>query len=371
MTGPVLSKASMWTTLLLAACAAHADRGLDADLVDRVNTGPPPEPRAVLEKAAGDTDPNPRSRALVLLAAGAATEPQWVARGLYDPDAWVQGAMVHALVARGATQPLAEFAARPAGDADVRADALRAVEGSPEGLCTAHGARSEGPLCLALAERGDAVARERLARDLAERVPFDLDYLADLGRSGLVELVPAVSRVDADDELAVPWAAARAGLGDEAAFGALVRGLRDADEGVRLMALDAAVELPDAVAVRALKKADGRGSPLLRQYAALGLALHGRGGVDVFERALHHDDAEVRRLAVRLAHHLEGARAERVVAEVARRGLVDEDPEVRTRALALANDRGLLLDGQVVRGLLLDDYVDVRVEAAGYVLAHP
>lgn len=361
----------MWLLPLLSACAAHAERGLDADLVDRVNTGPPPEPQAVLVKAAGDTDPTPRARALVLLASVDAGDPQWVQRGLYDPDAWVAGAMVDALASRGATEPLVAYAARAGADTNVRADALRVV-GPPPDLCTVGGGFAEEPLCLVAAERGDAVARERLAKDLTDRVPFDLDFLADLGRSGLVDLAPVLARVDADEELALPWAAARAGLGDAAAFGALVHGLRDPDESVRLIALDAANELPDAVAVRALKKADGRGSPLLRHYAALALASHGYGGLDAFERASKHDEAEVRRLALRLAGDLpQGPRAERVLADVAQRGLLDDDPEVRTLALGLANTRGVALDVASVRGLLLDDYRDVRVEAAGYVLAHP
>lgn len=361
----------MWT-LLLSACAARADRGFDSDLVDRVNSGPPPEPHAVLVKAAGDTDPNPRARALVLLAAVDAKDPQWVARGLYDPDEWVTGAMVRALDARGATESLVAYSQRHEADANVRADALRAAgDLAPiAGLCAEASGYGQHALCLVAAERGDVIAHARLAHDLGERVPFDLEFLADLGRSGLVDLAPALAHVDADEELRLPWAAARAGLGDESAFGVLVRGLRDADEGTRLIALDAAIELPDAVASRALKKADGHGSPLLRHYAALGLALHGHGA-DAFERAVRSGDPEVRRLALRLAAGLDGPRAERVIADLAQRGLGDDDPEVRTLALALANDRGVVLDGKTVAGLLLDDYVDVRVEAAGYVLAHP
>jgi hypothetical protein len=233
--------------------------------------------------------------------------------------------------------------------------------------CAAHPGRRAAPVCLVAAEAGDEAARARVSSELAERVPFDLDLIAAVGRSGL-DPAP-FSGVDPDDELAIAWTAALAGLGANGAEGALVSHLRSRDELVRLSALDAAVALPEQTSIAALKRARHSGSALLRAYPGLALAAAGRGDVDVVARAARSDDVEVRRLAYRLAPDVAGKDAELVA--LAARGAADEDAEVRRLALAFATARRLPLDPAFARAALGADALDVRVEAAGFLLSGP
>lgn len=381
-----------WLPLLvgLSACVHRADLESESVLTDGPPTVAAMAPAALLAEAANNGDPTPRARAVALLVG---TDLTWGARGLLDPDPWVQRHTADALIQRlpqaDAAKQLAEFAVREDSLADpfvratVAAALVRSGLGTPE-LRSAlsaswkaeHDRWRRAPLALAAAQLGDNTALAPLQTALAAGdVPLEVEFLLAIAGSGLVDLIPALRTGSsvAEEELALPWAAAQAGLGDREGEAVLRRALTDPDEWVRLEALDVVVRLPEAAAVPLIKHADGRGSALVRSYAAEALASFGKGDLASLERAMGKLDRDERLLAVQFAEKvaadpLLAKRGVRTVRKVARTGLTDEDPEIRARACAAIGALGVDGERALLEGLLQDDYLDVRIEAAGALL---
>lgn len=369
--------------VLLIGCPAHRDDAFGDDLVDKVRAVAPKEPRAILEAAAADTDPTPRAEAIGWLIRVDPADGPWIARGLADPDPWVQRHAVDALAARLPDEPardaLRRFALRDDSVADpfVRARAARlssvgapvdaALRDGMAAACATATSWSRLPVCLAAAELGDPAAIEPMSRALADGdLPLELDFVSDLGNSGVIALLPALATgaAHAEEELALPLAAARAGLGDPEGEASVRRALGDPDEDTRLEGLDAVIGLADPVGTRLLKSTSTRGSPVVRAYVDVALAAR-RGGGDAIERAMASDQREIRLLGVQFAGDDAGRRGDKIARAVAERGLIDEDPEVRAKSLALVGHTGAPVDEKLLRAALSDDYLDVRIAAAG------
>lgn len=383
--------------LLLAGCPSRGLVDVDPSLPDAVQVVPVQEPGEILVDAASNPDPTPRARALHLLIA-VAVEPgggEWGARALGDPDPWVQRRGMDALAKRlpepESARLLRDYALRTDSLSDpyVRgAAALRlawagqADEPLRDAMSTAWRAEDAGwrqaPLALAAAVLGDDAAIEPLTAAISRgNVALEVEFVLDLGKSGLIALVPALREGGGwvEDELRLPYSVAQVALGDPSGEGALRKALSDADPEVRLEALDYLSRMHDPTSVALLRRARDHGTDLVRWYAALALAGRHAASSDLFERAMLDGDRDVRLLAVRFAAEAAsdpvgapGRKAVRVARRVVKDGLADPDPEVRSTSLQAMATLGVDGEEDSVEAGLTDEYLDVRVEAAGTML---
>jgi HEAT repeat protein len=350
--------------------------------------------QATLERGAKDLDVAIRCRALALLIL-TSREPgggPWGPRALWDPSPWVEKRGVEALSARIAepetrallrdlakratADPYARGAAGMrlalAGDKTVLPDLATAYNGEPQPWRAA-------PLALAAATMGDPEAVPVLDRALrAGELPLEIGFVADIGRSRLSVLVPALveATTQVEEPLVLPLAAALVELGSPAGESLFHEALSSSDPEVRLEALDFLVELRAPAVSPLLRRASHGGSDLVRQYASFALLVQGEGSVAaVATAAIEDPDREVRSLAVRClglaladgaAMH---ARDQRIAHKALRKALEDPEDVVLTEALqALAHTRDP--EDLALIGALLDaDALALQVEAAGAVLS--
>jgi len=354
----------------------------------RVELGGPVD---VLMAGANELDPTPRGRSLNLLIRASA-EPaggQWGPRGLYDPNPWVQRQAVEALAARlpetESAQALEAFIERADVDPYVRGTAgLRLARiGRTQGLPTLTAAWQgepepwrRAPLAAAALAMGDTSALAPLSAVLASGdLPLEVDFVLDLGRAGLLDVVPALREGEKviEEELRLPYAAARIALGDPSGEGALRRALSSDIVELRLEALDYLTRMREPAATALLRKARSNDSELVRWYAQLALVSRSQVDVDRLSAGYASEDLEVRVMAVRFAGELGIAeslskRDERVAREVVRLALNADEPTLREAALRALLDLGLDGEEEVLQRNLGNEYLAVRVEAAGALL---
>lgn len=376
----------------VAACRPPVDEGLDAALPDAATPVEVQDPVRVLEDAAANLDPTPRGRALDLLIL-AATEPAGGAygpRALYDPDPWVQRKAVEALAMRlnePETQALLrKYVGRSDIDPYVRQSAAMhlarhggaATDGLRDVMSAAWRAESQAwrqaPLALAAASLGDRDAIAPLAAAISRAdIGLEVEFVLDLGRSGLEELVPPLREGAAwvEDEMALPYACAQILLGDPSGESVLRKALASDDEEIRLEAIDYLARMDGAVARSLLERAAADPSDLVRAYAEGALAARGERSLDKLERLMESPDREMRLIAVRFASEAAqpvgggGRRAGRVAKRIVRTGLVDGDVEVRMNAFGAIGQLDLEGEDASLTAGLADEYLAVRVEAAG------
>ena len=376
--------------LVCGACRKGGPAGPENALPEQAEAIAAQDPVAILAAAASRDDPTPRARALALLILGDHNDAggEWGPRALFDPDPWVNRAAIRALAARDADAAAMElisgYVARSEADPYVRGhaamvlskDSAVAREVLPQAWREEPASWRRAPLALAAAYHGDASAVAPL--ELAIRggdVALEVDFVLDLGKSDLTGLVDALREGGevVEEAMVMPYAAARIGLGDLSAEQVFRKALSDADEEVRLEALDYLSRLDDPAAVALLRRAKTLGPTLVRWYADLALAARSGSRPDLFLRALEEDDREVRELAVRFAAeawdaHGTNRKLARLTQRAVLQGLSDADATVRVQSLRAVAHLRLAGERQRYEQMLTDEVLAVRIEAAGTLL---
>ena len=379
--------------LLATACAPKRVVWSDPSLPDPKEEVEVLAPTAVLQEGARSEDPGDRARALSTLIRLAPTvsEGGWDQRALWDPDGWVQLQGVIAVADRldepQSVQVLEAFVRRTDGLVDDYARGAAGTRlaraghtGTKDALHAAWSSTKNpwhaAPVQLAAAAMGDAEALAPLKKSLADAdVPMEPTFLLDVGRSGL-DLASSLEAGNewVEPEMRLAFATARLQLGDKGGAAVLRSALEGDDELAALEALDYVSRLDGEHGERLLKRARTGGSELARVYADLALISRGVGSSKQLDTAIHHDDREIRELAVRFATELaDGDDAERRAVKQARRilrtGINDEDLAVRLRALRGVATLGLGMGSSTIEKHLADEMLSVRIEAAGALLA--
>lgn len=359
----------------LAGCAARNKAALDTTLPD----GTPlvaRTPAELLDEAVGSDDPAVRAVALaarVASAAGGDALARWAIQGSHDPDPWVQRAVARALAARlsepAAVDLLSEYTTRASGDPYVRLEAGAALREAGHkdalqplvGAWTRQPAWRAAPLALLATWAGDGEAPAMLTAAVASgEVRDDRSFVVALGRSGLVELDPALAEASERlEELGPRFAFARALLGADAGLAAWSAAQRSEFASAR-DTVELLLELPPAERAPWTKRVVVIDDPAAR--AALLLVRH--PSPDHLRRAMGDDSSWIRHLAVELATLLDANHAE----PVATAGLADEFDEVQVGAAALAGRFDLESLRPELTAMLVDDHLVLRTAAAAALL---
>ena len=392
LTTRALVGAVLAVLFLAPGCKKQGAAVVDLDLPEKPTVTSEQPPQDILEDAAGSLEPSHRGHALASLIA-TSEQPgggPWGPRALFDPDAWVQRQGVQALVGR-LSEPetvahLVAYVARDSADPYSRSFAAVRMQAhsSPElrdALSTAW--RSEpmrwraAPLALGALVHGDDAALTPLSAALSRGdLALEPQFVADVGRSGRTELLPALQEGEdwVEPELELAYAVARLSLGDPSGEQLLRKALSSDDSGAQLEALTHLSEIQGPVADALLKRARSQGSDLVRAWAELALAARGQADPSVIVVASGSADAEIRALAARFAGErlavgdLRSRKAQRQLENVLRTSLADGRAIVRRSALlglehAPLEDRKLLLST-----VLMDDSLENRLQAAGMLL---
>jgi len=338
------------------------------------------DPRVVLDDGVASEDLSVRGRAVsALIEADGVGE---VARGaVSDPDPWIQRAAVEALCDRD-DDASHSLIASVVQDVDVdayvrgRGAVCLVNAGGEVAVEWAEGveAWNQPPLMLGAALQGDSEALEGLQQRLRHgELPLEVQFMFDAGRSGLVELLPALREAQGrvEEEMELPVAAAILLLGDPSGEQPLRLALADSVVERRLEALDYVVQIDGPNADALLRRAKAQGPDLVRWYADLVLASRKGNDAAIWSRALGSDDREVRVFAVRYAAELasdpvaaENRRTVRAARQAVSAGLRDADADVRIESLRALGGLGVAGDEDAVRANLTDRYEAVRVAAA-------
>lgn len=229
------------------------------------------------------------------------------AMGLGDSNPYVQRAAVDALAARlpeaASLEHLRAFCYRSDVDPYVRGHAgvhlALAGEEIPEHFSQAMGREKAHwkriPLALPAAMMGDAQALEVLQADLRRGdLPMELTLFADIGRSGLTVLAPALLEglPLMEEDLSIPVAAALLELGDRKGESLLKDALGDEDLVRRLEAVDALAKVHTPQANTLLSRSGG--PPAVKDYANLVLVERGEGDIQRAITSLSDADRELR-----------------------------------------------------------------------------
>lgn len=366
-----------------------------------VGTGPGPVPAhgrlegqaaEVLRAAAGDLDPSVRARALELLIR---LEPEpgggaWAPRALYDPVPFIRKTAVEGLYLRS-IEPRSRdllLATVERSDVDPYTRGMAGLRlswaGDPRGqqaLGTAWRALSDpwdaAPLALAAAVGGDGAASEALARALKEGAfPLEPSFFLDVGRSGLVALVPAleVAQGLVEEELQIPLAVALARLGARSGESWLRNALDAEEPELRMEVLDYLGEQEGRKFRVLVRHTRSRDDASVKAYRNLTLLAQGEGTATAAARAFRSEDREVRALALdalsaraRFQSPSEGF--QRSARSLLREGLAQEEDSVRRAAARGLATFGTREDLPALQSLLTEEDQFIRVEAAGAMVA--
>ncbi len=378
-----MSNRHLCLLVALVACRHRAPDSFGVDLPEAEDARETAAPADILTEAANGDDPGLRARAIRDLVA---TDPvpaggAWGARGLYDPDGWVERAAVGALAQRldepETVNLLVGWLSWADGDPHARASAgLQLVDAGVGRDAVVAAWRAEAgwravPLALAAAVAGDADALASLATALRTGlIPLEPDFLRELGERPLPGLADA-ARAGADrveEPIRLTYAGTRLALGDTSADGELRRALDDT-ESAALEALDAVAMVPGPLADNVIRRARTTGPDLVRGYADLLDVARTGVGSDAFARAAASDDRELRAMAVRLlpaaAQASAAGRRGRWIDRALAAALADPDPTVRAGGVRAAVELERRDLRELVAPLLGDPNRTVRVEAAG------
>lgn len=353
--------------VFLAGCA----RGLPVP--EGVAASQGADPLAVVEAATSSLEPSLRARALALRVTHDGGEA-WVARGLYDPEPYVQIAVIDALDDAEVATVLDPWVAR---EADPYARAAAAVRLGASASAETRASLAEdmqsaaswerAPLALAATAVGAPGGVEVLVAVIAGgQIPLEPRFVRDLGRVGHEAELRDALREGADriePELAPEWSAAQIALGAGGAARSLVTGGSE-DETLALLDALLASDAPSAVGVlRALSR--GRG--MTADYARCVLvARHGGSARSLVRVAISEVD-EVRALAMQCASLAEGASD--TYGRIILAGIDDEAELVQRAAARAAQARPATVLMPYLHALATRDDPATQLEAAGAILA--
>jgi hypothetical protein len=355
------------------ACVHPQVAEVDLGLVDKVEARPAQTPEAVLLDFAASDDPTLRGRALAWLVV--ADPAQFAARGLHDPDGWVQSEVARAMVGDASQRDtLLNYVGRDDSLVDPYVQGSVALALGATALPRLHpsgrGWRA-APLWFARLSLGDPAAEAPLAEVLRSgELPLESELFRDIGRSGQSSLLPALAagQIEAEAELQPAYAAARAGLGDAGGDAVLRALLADGEMGP-LGALDLlAPPLSGPVVARLLAEAARSNDTSTAAGARAVQAAAGTRGVDAVERALAHPDRDVRLLALGLVAAGD-ARLQKNARRWVRRAVADPDATVQIAALVAAQRLRLSGLEDVALPLFDSDDPRLRLEASGVIRA--
>ncbi len=354
-------------------CAARLTDAVDTTLPD-LNPLPPRTAVELVEEAATDPDPAVRGVALSALVGTARADlPRWVMQGSYDPEPWVQRAVVRELIRRLAEPEVVEHAVeyvlRASGDPYVRVEVAAALLGAGHGdrlgplvgAWRGQPAWRAAPLALLAAWAGDPSARGAMAAAVATSdVRDDRSFVVAMGRTGWTELEPALGQaVERLPELSLRFSFTAALLGSTGGAEAWARAQRTEFSAPR-EAIELVMLLPPEERARWLRSVATLGDASVKAARSI----VGRPAPDRLRRALRTGDPWLRHVAVTIAGELAKDQATEIIAA----GLVDDFDEVRVGAAALAGR----FDAEAARPqltvMLVEDHRIVRVAAAGALL---
>ena len=342
---------------------------------------------AVLETASADLEVTLRRRALELLVRLVPDEGggQYALRGLYDPNPYVKQAVADALLLRTqdpvSHQRLVEFVMRDDVDDYSRGSialdlALDGYQDHAPVIAQAWRVAGDGwaaaPLALAAAVMGDTSAVDALGAMLREgEFPLEIAFFLDLGRSGLVDLVPSMEAALAsvEEELRLPLAASLVDLQSDCGARVFQDALRSDDVMLALDAIDYLGQMEGPVAWRLMRLARRNRHPVVKRYADLVLLGRGFGNARVAVRSFQSDDRELRAMALdSLAAGCASGACQALARRTMKQALADEELQVLLAAVGGMAAVGRAQDQALLLPLLDHDDWLVRVEAAGALL---
>jgi len=365
--------------LSIISCAPANKQLTGLDLPEAAESPELVEPLQLLEAACSSLEPSNRAQAIGPLIYRTRSE-EWVKRGLYDPDSWVQRAAGLALLEINEHEELLSYL-RSKADPYVRGElaAMLVLQVSESDQATlrelwraAEHDWERPPLALAAATLGDQPAIDLIGVALeGGDLALNHHFIASLGRSGRSEWIPYLKRGEnsAEDELKLPMAAARLALGDPSAQATFVAAFNDPNPEVALEALDHLVPLEAEQVSSLLRRAQSNSDPEIKWYALLALIARHQGSPDKLISALNETNWEVRLWATRFSAALlaDGSSNRREHASASRalqRATADESTMVRTEAAKALRWTGSDLADRYLPLLLADTDLSVRLEAA-------
>lgn len=348
------------------ACRPISQLPLDTTLPDGEPLAAAP-PLEILKKLAADTDPDTRAIALTGLARAprlAGERGVWVERALYDPDPWVQRAMI-ATGLEDAT--LDAYVVQPSADAATRATVAfdRLAHGATYPLdAFALGSASKAdrvPLGLVRVALGDAEAKATVASAIDQgNLRDDAMLLGAVAAHGWPELTQALVGAErwVEPDAIARMQLVRARLGDPDARGAWRAAVRqDVSLGWDLLELISA--LPEADRAGLVHDLSGVSDKPLREA----LAALDHPSAAAVRRAIESDDPTSRDLGFRQLKVLPEADA----VELVRHVLHADDPWTWASASRAVTDAGLCALQDTFATRLQDDRNQVRAAAAAVV----
>ena len=377
--------------MLCFGCAGSKRPTVDPTLPEDVKSVEREAPRNLLSNATKIDEPSVRGRALALLIENDAQPAggPFGAQALGDPDPWVQQQGVYALVGRVHEPETTEVLSAYIGRTDEWVNAYAQSSAAIRMIQNGHRKEVEPlqhqykqfkstpwsavPHALYAMSLGDQEGKSYLMDGLAHAdIAVETGFFVDIARGGQTELLPALEAGQefAEDEMALSYALARFALGDVGGEHLLRDALGDEDESVQLEALDLLLRVQGSESL--LQRAASQRKTLTRWIGEMALASRGQGPAEVLVKAITHEDRMVREYAARLAGTAPSSASkgwEKVVRQVIRFAIEDEDPIVRMEAIKAASVLNLHGLTSMIERKLVDEVRAVRVEAAGALLA--
>jgi HEAT repeat protein len=347
-------------------------------------------PRAVLAEGAEALDVGVRLQALGQLVRHS-EQPgggQWSPRALMDPSPYVQRRGVEALRQRlpepESSEQLVQVVGRPgvepytrglAGRALATQGDTRALPALQDALAASEQDWERAPLALAAAMMGDeqALLPLRVALERGD-FPLEVEFFLACGTSGLDGLAEALAQGSArlEEDLVLPAAASLIRLGSSDGETLFREALASDDPELRLQAIDFLADVEGDTATDLIRRARMLGPAPVSRYAEMALVSRGQESAKPAMELSRSLDREDRKQAVwALGGYLaatDSPRHETAVRESLRASLADVELMVVHEAIRSLGRVGLPADVPALEELMQQEFVAVRVAAAGAVL---